>query len=101
MLLPTETDKNPADSEKKDAFHGHDDHICDILNPHSPMGSIHYDEISGFEWDPRSFGGGHISRSTVYAELMRVRKLIGNKTGKGEDKGHYALLRSIIDYSVR
>ncbi|MBQ3941633.1 MAG: zinc-dependent metalloprotease, partial [Bacteroidales bacterium] len=88
--------KNPADSEKKDAFHEHDDHICDILNPHSPMGSIHYDEISGFEWDPRSFGGGHISRSTVYAELMRVRKLIGNKTGKGEDKGHYALLRSII-----
>ena len=42
-----------------------------------------------------------MSKSTVYAELMKVRKLIGCKTGKGEDKGHYALLRSIIDYSVK
>ena len=77
------------------------DHCCDLLNPDSSMGSICYDEVSGFEWEPRNFGGGHISHSTVYAELMRVRKLIDRKSGKGEDKGHYALLRSIIDYSVR
>jgi hypothetical protein len=92
--------KNPNIKEKGEAFHD-EDHCCDLLNPHSPMGSISYDEISGFEWTPRNFGGGHVSQSTVYAELMRVRKLIDRKTGKGEDKGHYALLRSIIDYSVR
>ena len=94
--------KNPAAKDKKEnevAFH--DEHCCDILDPHSPMGRIRYDEISGFEWEPRNFGGGHVSKATVYAELMKVRKLIGNKTGKGEDKGHYALLRSIIDYGVR
>ena len=92
--------QNPTLSEKTEAFQD-DGHFCDILDPHSPMGSIHYDEVSGFEWDPRNFGGGHVSKSTVYAELMKVRKLIGRKTGKGEDRGHYALLRSIIDYSVK
>ena len=92
--------KNPNVREKAESLHD-GDHCCDLLNPHSPMGSIHYDEISGFEWEPRNFGGGHVSQSTVYAELMRVRKLIGRVAGKGEDKGHYALLRSIIDYSVR
>ena len=76
-------------------------HCCDILDPQSPMGRITYDEISGFEWQPRNFGGGHITQPTIYAELMKVRKLIGRKTGKGGDKGHYALLRSIIDYGVR
>lgn len=93
--------KNPSADGKKEAFGDECDLCCDILDPHSPMGSIHYDEISGFEWNPRNFGGGHISKSTVYAELMRVRKLIAKKTGKGEDKGHYALLRSLIDYGVR
>ena len=92
--------RNPTADDKKTAIHD-DSHVCDILDPHSPMGSIRYDEVSGFEWDPRNFGGGHVSKSTVYAELMKVRKLIGCKTGKGEDKGHYALLRSIIDYSVK
>ncbi len=90
--------KNPAVKEKPAALH---DHCCDILDPQSPMGRITYDEISGFEWQPRNFGGGHITQPTIYAELMKVRKLIGRKTGKGEDKGHYALLRSIIDYGVR
>ena len=92
--------KNPNIREKENALHD-EDHCCDLLNPHSPMGNIHYDEVSGFEWEPRNFGGGHVSHSTVYAELMRVRKLIDRKTGKGEDKGHYAFLRSLIDYSVR
>jgi hypothetical protein len=32
---------------------------------------------------------------------MRVRKLTGGKAGKGDDRGHYELLRSIIDYSVK
>ena len=92
--------KNPNVREKENALHD-GNHVCDLLNPDSSMGSICYDEVSGFEWEPRNFGGGHVSHSTVYAELMRVRKLIDRKTGKGEDKGHYALLRSIIDYSVR
>ena len=92
--------KNPTVREKTKAIHD-EDHCCDILNPHSPMGTVCYDEISGFEWEPRSFGGGHVSQPTVYAELMKVRKLIGGKTGKGEDRGHYELLRSIIDYGVR
>lgn len=90
--------ENPAVKEKPAAL---DEHCCDIMDPHSSMGKITYDEISGFEWQPRNFGGGHVSQSTVYAELMRVRKLIGKKAGRGEDKGHYALLRSIIDYGVR
>ena len=91
--------KNPAVREKKAAALC--DCCCDIVDPQSPMGKIVYDEVSGFEWEPRNFGGGHFSQSTVYAELMKVRKLIAKKTGKGEDKGHYALLRSIIDYGVR
>lgn len=73
----------------------------DCLDPVSPLGSITYDDISGFEWQPRNFGGGHVSQATVYAELMRVRKLIDKKKGKGEDRGHYAILRSIIDYGAR
>ena len=92
--------KNPTVREQAKALHD-EDHCCDLLDPHSPMGSIRYDEISGFEWEPRHLGGGHVSQSTVYAELMKVRKLIGGKTGKGEDQGHYALLRSIIDYGAR
>ena len=92
--------RNRTAREQENALHD-EDHCCDLLNPHSPMGNIHYDEVSGFEWEPRNFGGGHVSQSTVYAELMRVRKLIDRKTGKGEDKGHYAFLRSLIDYSVR
>lgn len=92
--------RNPvAEAKTKTAID--EDRSCDILNPDTPLGSIRYDEISGFEWEPRYFGGGHISKSTVYAELMRVRKLIGGKTGKGDDRGHYELLRSIIDYSVK
>ncbi|MBQ9462246.1 MAG: zinc-dependent metalloprotease [Bacteroidales bacterium] len=95
--------KNPAADQKAAAIHGgcDHDHCCDILNPASPMGSISYDEVSGFEWEPRNFGGGHVTQSTVYAELMRVRKLIDGKKGKGEDRGHYALLRSLIDYGAR
>jgi hypothetical protein len=92
--------KNPTASEQSKTLHD-EDHCCDIMNPQSPMGSIRYDEISGFEWEPRNFGGGHVSHSTVYAELMKVRKLIRGKTSKGEDRGHYALLRSIIDYGVK
>lgn len=92
--------KNPAFIEKSVA--GNDlDRCCDLLNPESPMGTVCYDEISGFEWEPRNFGGGHVGQSVVYAELMKVRKLIDKKAGKGEDKGHYALLRSIIDYGAR
>ena len=96
--------KNPTVNEKSVALHDHDhDHACccDIVNPASSLGRITYDEISGFEWEPRNFGGGHVSNSTVYAELMKVRKLIDKKAGKGEDKGHYALLRSLIDYGAR
>ena len=93
--------KNPALRDQPVALHEECDACCDLLDPHSPMGKITYDDVSGFEWEPRNFGGGHFSQSTVYAELMRVRSLIGHKTGQGEDKGHYALLRSIIDYGVR
>ena len=93
--------KNPTVGGKAISLRDDDCHVCDILDPLSTMGSISYDEISGFEWNPRNFGGGHVSASTVYAELMRVRKLIGGKTGKGEDRGHYELLRSIIDYGAR
>jgi len=96
--------KNPVANEQKQSGI-HDDcdheHCCDIVNPASSLGRITYDEISGFEWQPRNFGGGHLGQGTVYAELMRVRKLINNKTGKGEDRGHYALLKSIIDYGAR
>ena len=90
--------KTPTANGKSAAL---DETCCDIVDPHSSLGQITYDEISGFEWEPRNFGGGHFSQSTAYAQLMRVRKLLGGKTGKGEDKGHYALLRSIIDYGVR
>ncbi len=91
--------RNPAAAKDKPA--AFDDRCCDIVDPRSSMGEITYDDISGFEWEPRNFGGGHVTQPTVYAELMRVRKLIGKKSGRGEDKGHYALLRSIIDYGVR
>ena len=42
-----------------------------------------------------------LSLSSLGAIFSGVRKLIDRKTGKGEDKGHYAFLRSLIDYSVR
>ena len=93
--------KNPAARDNAAALRDDDHPVCDILDPQSPMGSIGYDEVSGFEWTPRNIGGGHVSPAIVYAELMRVRKLIGGKTGKGEDRGHYELLRSIIDYGAR
>lgn len=95
--------KNPTVNEKSKNLHEHDHccEVCDLMNPASSLGLITYDEVSGFEWQPRNFGGGHMGQSTVYAELMKVRRLIDGKKGKGEDRGHYALLKSIIDYGAR
>ena len=95
--------RNPSDAAKTASLHDEctHEHCCDIVNPASSLGRITYDDVSGFEWEPRNFGGGHLTQATLYSELMRVRKLLNGKKGKGEDQGHYALLRSIIDYGVR
>ena len=79
------------------------DYYCDLVNSDSSLGKIIYDEVSGFEWQPRNFGGGHVTQPVIYAELMRIRKLVASreKKSKGEDKGHYALIRSIIDNGVK
>lgn len=97
-LMNTAGFRNPSVSEKSVLGQAA---YCDLVDSESSLGRVTYDEISGFEWSPRNFGGGRLSQSTIYAELMKVRRLIAEKKGKGEDAGHYAVLRSIIDYGVK
>ena len=65
------------------------------------MGKITYDEVSGFEWEPRAMlNGGTYTQGTAYAALSKVYKLMEQAypSANDLDKGHYKLLMGIIDY---
>lgn len=97
-LMTTAGFKNPNISEAPQAIaQTH----CDLMAPDPALGCITYSEVSGFEWEPMSFGGGRITQSTVYAELHKVLRLLEKRAGKGPDGAHYSLLKSTIEYGVR
>jgi len=97
-LMATAGFKNPNISEAPQAIaQTH----CDLMAPDPALGGITYSEVSGFEWEPRSIGGGRITLSTVYAELHKVLRLLEKRAGKGPDGAHYSLLKSTIEYGVR
>ena len=66
-------------------------------------GTLSYSPVSGFEWIPRAiFNRGEISAADVYAVLSEVNDVLKSRirSSKGEDKAHYTLLQSYINYGT-
>lgn len=68
------------------------------------FGELMYSPISGYEYFPRNmFNQGSLSVSDLYSVLMRARELMAARraSASAQDKAHYDLLISMIDYSLK
>ena len=68
------------------------------------FGELMYGPISGYEWSPRNmFNQGELTVADIYAVLKKARAMIVSRraSANAQDKAHYDLLISTIDYSVK
>lgn len=71
----------------------------------SPLyGELMYGPVSGYEWFPRNmFNQGELTVADLYAVLKKARAMMVARraSANAQDKAHYDLLISTIDYSVK
>jgi hypothetical protein len=63
-----------------------------------------YGPVSGYEWFPRNmFNQGELTVADLYAVLKKARAMMVARkaSANAQDKAHYDLLISTIDYSVK
>lgn len=68
------------------------------------FGDLMYGPVSGYEWFPRNmFNQGELTVADLYAVLKKARAMIVSRkaSANAQDKAHYELLISTIDYSVK
>jgi len=68
------------------------------------FGDLMYGPVSGYEWFPRNmFNQGDLSAADLYAVLKKAREMIVSRkaSANAQDKAHYELLISTIDFSVK
>lgn len=76
----------------------------DCLHTSTELGEFSYNPVSGFEWTPRYiFNTGKLTQASVYSVLDRARQLmkIRLSSASAEDKAHYELLISTINFSLK
>ena len=68
------------------------------------FGDLMYGPVSGYEWFPRNmFNQGDLTAADIYAVLKKAREMMTSRraSANAQDKAHYDLLISTIDYSVK
>ena len=77
-------------------FGGSDEHLL--------FGDLMYGPVSGYEWFPRNmFNQGDLTVADIYAVLKKAKEMMVARraSANAQDRAHYDLLISTIEYSVK
>ena len=101
LLMASGKFKVPGAS--KSIVSAQEDNLAGCLGD-AAVGAVRYSPVGGFEWLPRNiFNGTRFTQADVYAQLQKVLRLVksARSGASADDRAHYDLIISTIEYSLK